>query len=733
MTRGRGISRRRILQGATGLSFALSIPAVGLTRSLGADYPTISAWVNIGTDDFVTIMSPAAELGQGSMTAIPMILAEELDADWNKVEIEFSPAKDEIFKNPTSWVWGIMLTLGSSAVSGYYDSVRLHGARIRKILLQMASDYWQVPATELNTGPGIVRHVESNRRLTYGELVDLVGPPSSLPEVSDADLKPEADFRIIGSDLPRYDLPGKVNGSPLYSIDVDLPGMLFAAVLHSPQLGAGPIGVGNEEAIREQYEILDIVLLPNAVAVVARTFEAALSAEKELDVEWQQLDKLTGYSDEASLRDHARQVNDLSVKGMPLQQSGDIDTALAASTRVHSAEYFSDYLYHAQIEPLNAVARVAADGRHVEVWAGTQAPTHCTRSVAASLNIPVENVRLHRSYVGGAFGRRGAQDHDYVIDAVLLSRLMQAPVKVIWSRETDVKAGRFKPIKAMRMRAGVDRTGNLIAWHHRTASDEPHKQADPYRYKKNEGWPAISGGGIEIDYDIENILAEMIGRDTGVRLAPLRGIGNTINKFAAESFIDEIAVDNGVDPYDIRHALLRKHPNARKTLETVAAMSEWSSRRPEDGLGLAFGDSYLPVSIVTQVRLDRRSGVITVPRVWAALDVGLAVHPRNIIGQMEGQIIFAISNVLKERITLTNGVVDQSNFHDYPVMRMVETPEIEVEVITRRNSKPSGVGDARLSPIPAAIGNGFAALTGVRIRHLPLLPERVLAAMAEQR
>ena len=729
MNAGRKYSRRQFLAGASGLTFALGIPGAGMTKASATEDTAMSAWVNIGSNDVITIMSPAAEMGQGSMTAIPMILAEELDADWNRVIIEFSPADDADFKNPTSWAQGIMLTLGSSAVSGYFESARLQGARIRKTLLVMAADYWQVPVSELNTEPGLVLHGATNRQLTYGEIVGLAEPPTPVPEVTENDLKSQADFRIIGTDLPRYDIPAKVNGSPLYSIDVNLPGMVFASVIHNPHPGAPPVRVKNKADSTQQPDILDIVMLPDAVAVVAKTIEAALKVEKTLDIEWRELAKLANYSDAAGLLDHAQQINNSAVKGMPLQEIGDIDSALAGAAKVYAAEYRSDYLYHAQLEPLNAVAHVMQDGKSVEVWAGTQAPTHCTRSVAAALGIAAENINLHRSYLGGAFGRRGAQDHDYVIDAVLLSKHMRAPVKVIWSRENDVKAGRFKPIKAIRLQAGVDKTGKLIAWHHRTASDEPHKQADPYRYEKNQGWPAISGGGIEIDYDVDNILAEMIDRDTGVRIAALRGIGNTINKFAAESFFDEIAQEEGIDPYELRHALLHKHPLARKTLETVAAMAGWSSRRPDDGLGLAFGDSYHPVSIISQVRLDRRTGVITIPKIWAALDVGVAVHPHNIVGQMEGQIIFAISNVLKERITFTNGVVDQSNFHDYPVMRMAEIPEIAVELITHKNSKPTGVGDARLSPIPAAIGNGFAALTGKRLRHLPLVPERVLAAL----
>ena len=279
------------------------------------------------------------------------------------------------------------------------------------------------------------------------------------------------------------------------------------------------------------------------------------------------------------------------------------------------------------------------------------------------------------------------------------------------------------------MQAGEDADGKLISWHHRTASDEALKQSDPYRYEKGGGWPVISSGGMEIDYDIDHVLAEMLDPDTGVRAAPMRGIGGSINKFAGECFLDEITLQKGMDPLDIRLQLLSKHAIAQKVLSTVAKMSGWRKRHSGAGLGLAFQTAYYPTAYVVQVTVDLKTGVIRVPKVWVALDVGIAIHPKNIIGQLEGQIIFAISNVLKERITMTNGVVDQSNFHDYPVMRMSDIPEIEVEVLTRSNSKPLGVGDSRCEIIPAAIGNGFSDLTGKRLRHLPFIPSRVMKSL----
>ena len=724
---GLSIDRREFLLGSAGVCFSFMFPVSAYARNEEA---TLTAWVKLDSNGNITIVSPAAEMGQGSMTAIPMIFAEELDANWDNVSIEFSPADDAIFKNPTPWVKGIMLTLGSSAVSGYYDSVRLYGAQARKILLTAAAEHWQVPITELTTEPGIVIHKQSSRRIDYGKLATLIKPSAPLPNINESELKSPNDFRIIGSDIPRYDVPVKVNGSPLFSIDIDLPDMVYATVTHSPVNGGKPLTIKNLKQIEARTYILKVITLPNAVAIVAKNYETAYQAEKEIEIEWSQVDKLASYNDSKGLEAHLKLVKDGRVSGMPIQKKGDMENAGRQVKKSYEAEYLSDYLYHAQLEPLNAVANVKPAGDGVDVWAGTQAPTHCLRSVAEELNISPEKVNLHRSYLGGGFGRRGAQDHDYVIDAVQLSRIMKKPVKVIWSRESDVKTGRFKPIKAMRLQAGEDSKGKLISWHHRTASNEALKQSDPYRYGKVGGWPVISSNGMDIDYAIDNVLAEILDPDTGVRAAPLRGIGGTLNKFASESFLDEIATKKGIDPLTFRIQLLEEHEVAIKTLKTVAKMADWTNRGENSGLGLAFDSVYYPTAYIIKVELDKKTNVIQIPKVWVALDLGLAIHPKNIIGQLEGQIIFAISNVLKERITLQNGAVVQSNFYDYPIMRINEIPDIEVEILERRNSKPKGVGDSRLAAIPAAVANGFASLTGKRLRHAPFLPERVAKTLS---
>jgi len=724
------LNRRQFLAVGAGLCFSFVLPTPSIAgNSTKASEVMLNAWVRITHDNNIIIYSPAAEMGQGSLTSIPMIFAEELDADWDNVRIEVSPTNNEHFKNPTPWVYGVMLTLGSSAVSGYYNSVRLLGAQARAVLLRAAARHWQVNISSLSTKPSRVVHTTTGRQISYGDLAALVNVNEPVPKVTEASLKSEENFRIIGADLPRCDLPEKVNGSAQYSIDVDLPHMVYATVLHSPVNGAKVLGIKNLAEIKKRPHIIDVIILPGAVAVVANRYEAALNAEPYLQVEWSTVKKLQDFSDQQALRNLLSLVRDDDVKGFVVQEIGNVEQALKSAVKVWEREYFCDFVYHGQIEPLNAVASVNSTDKTVTLWAGTQAPTYCVRAVADELGINKKQVTLHRMYLGGSFGRRGAQDHDYVVDAVRLSKRLQLPVKVIWTRTTDVRAGRFKPIKAISLRVAQDAEGKLVGWAHRTASDEPLKQSDPNRYSLSGGWPGISGSGLSIDYDIEHVKAEMIDPDIGVRMAPLRGVGATANKFAAESIIDEIALAQNEDPLKLRMALLNKHSVAQKVLTTVAQMSGWYGRKEGSGMGLAFDSTDYPTAYVVQVKLAKSSGIITVSKVWVALDVGVAIHPKNIASQIEGQIIYAISNTLKERITMTKGKVEQSNFFDYPILRINEIPDIEIKLLTRRGSKPSGVGDSRLATIPAAVANAFADLTGKRLRHMPFIPKRVSSVL----
>jgi isoquinoline 1-oxidoreductase beta subunit len=374
------------------------------------------------------------------------------------------------------------------------------------------------------------------------------------------------------------------------------------------------------------------------------------------------------------------------------------------------------------------VSWVKDGGKSVEVWAGSQAPTHLTRSVAEALGIPPENVLLHRTYLGGGFGRRSAKDHDWAVDSALVSKELGQPVKVIWSRESDVRFGRFKPMTAQYLQAAEDSSGKLIAWHHRLVADEALSMTDPLRFEKGKEFPRISSTGIKTDYDFPNILVEAVRNKLGVRMSAVRGVGSTVNQFAAESFVDEIAIARGVDPLEMRLDLLQKAPAEQEVLRAVASLAGWK-KGEKSGRGVSFisnAGTYL--GTIAQVTVDRNTGVIRVPEIWIAADVGVPIMPRNVEAQLQSAVIHSLSNLLKERITFKNGAVQQSNFYDYQVLRMSEAPEVHTHIVPSTRN-PVGIGDLGGIGVGPAVANAFFSATGRRLRQSPFLPERVLAVL----
>ena len=723
-------SRRAFLGYSSGLTFSFVVPLAGSERqpTVGDTRPFGNAWVTVAADGVITIRSPAAEMGQGSMTALPVIFAEEFDADWDQVRIEVSPADDALYANPMGWIHGIMLTVGSASVAGYFESLRLYGAQARQVMLQAAARRWGVDVGDLITEPSLVVHQPTDRRLSYGEIAAVTRFPELPPEITREDLKDPSQFRLIGYDLPRRDVPSKVSGSAQFSIDVQLPDLVFATVIRPPFKGSRPVRI-ESDAAKKLADVIDIIDLGERVAVVARSYAAALGGERALKVEWSGEGAAAGLNSDEAVREHRRIARDLAIRGQPIESTGDGDQALASAARVYEAVYASELVYHAHLEPLNSVTWVKDDDQRVEIWAGTQAPTHLVRSVAQALAVPGDSIVLHRTFLGGGFGRRAAQDHDWVVDSALLSQRLRRPVKVIWSREADVRYGRFKPITGHYLRAGVDATGQVVAWHHRVASDEALEQSDPYRYEKTGQWPVISGVGIGLTYDIPNVKSEIVRTRTGLRLSPLRGVGGTANKFAAECFLDEIATDRGLDPLAFRLQLLRDSPAAAQVLRVVADMAAWHRRESHAGLGLAFAElDETLFATIAEIALNRDTGEIHVKEVWAAVDAGIAVQPANIAAQFESAINYALSNVLFERITVQDGVVQESNFHDYPVMRMSDSPKVHTRII-RGDRAPSGIGDTVGVTIAPAVANACASLTGRRLRELPFTRQRVLAAL----
>lgn len=727
------ITRRGFLQ-AAGLTFGF---VVGLPPRDGAPSSSTAGetlapniWVNIAPDGIITIINPSVEMGQGTMTALPIIVAEELDAEWSDVRIEASPSDDELYGNP-GYV-GILRTGASATLAGYYDTLRLHGAQARRVLLDSAAARWSVPVEELVTEPSVVVHKKSGRRLTYGEVAGFTIMPANPPGIEPGDLKDPAEFRLIGHDIPRADIPEKVDGSAQYSMDVRLPGMVYATVLRPPVRGALPEQVSEGEA-RKIPGVLDIVRLPYGVGVVSETVEGALAAQGEIEVEWQQVAGSTFDSDAepAAQADRAREMSSDGAS----REDREVETALADAPHRYLAEYSTEFVYQAQMEPLNAVASVTEDGQRAEVWAGSQTPTYLLRTASKTLEIPMENITLHRMYLGGGFGRRSDMRHEYVVDALLLSREVGKPVKLVWSREDDVRYGHFKPSSAHFLQAGVDSRNRVRAWEHRSVTDDVQAQADPYiRELRSQLSQEILGAtvfgrnrGLGA-YDFGQRRRQTEYRPLPVRLGWMRGISTLLNEFAAESLLDEIAADRGLDPIEFRLAHLNE-PLARTLLEAVAKMANWTD--PGDrALGVSYVSSFgCMMATVAEVSVDRSSGWIRVPDIWVAIDVGIPVQPLNVVGQVESCVVYALSNALTERISFKDGRVQQSNFHDYPVITMEDTPRIHVRV-ARSQRSPVGVGDRSGLGVAPAVASAFARLTGRRLRHMPMTPERVLQALA---
>ena len=740
-------TRREFMQG---VGVTLTVGATGIIGACemspgdsGAPAPdtavndavTPNAWVSIGADDVITIQFGATEMGQGSMTSVPLVLAEEMDADWDRVRIETVSRHDPAYGNPVAFGYygfPIMYTAGSAALRGYFNAMRQAGAQARRFLLDAAAAQWGVPVEELTTEPSHVVHAASGRSLSYGRIAAVAEVPDSLPEVPESDYKPRSEYRYLGTDVPRIDIPAKVDGSAEFGIDVRIPGMVYAAVLRTPVEGEEPLEV-DDNAARAVPGVTDVVTLPYGVAVVGETVEGTIWGKNALQVTWSENSRFREVDQARDLDEYEARARDLSFStGNPLWQNvGDIDPAFESADRVLEAVYRSDPAYHAQMEPMNATASVSADGRSAEIWVSTQTQSLTAMAAAELLGTDVDRITVHAKYIGGGYGRRAEYRQKDVEDALNLSRELGRPVKVIWSREDDVRDGVFRPLAAQYLRAALDADGRITALQQRVATPSVLSYMNEPRWALSRNRDGISMNGAQVTrYAIPNIRAEHVMVDRCSRLAAWRGVATSYTRFANESFIDEIAHELGADPLEFRLDLTRENPAGRLVLEEVARMAEWSRPRAGTSLGVALSD-YGGASVsagIAEVSVNEETGAISVHRYWMAIDAGFIVSPRNTEAQMEGNIVYGISSALKERISVNAGSVDQSNFHDYPVMRMNEMPELHVRALTN-DKPPSGVGELGLATTGPAIANAVFAATGVRLRELPMTPERVLAAL----
>lgn len=728
--------RRNFVKLGAGLTFCFALTGLpGCEKEQAVEQGTAitntdyspSVWVTISIDGKVKIFAPADELGQGSMTALPLIFAEELDVAWDNVEIELSPVNDELYGNPK--FMGILYTAASASVTGYFTILRTCGAQARRVLLDNVAALWQLPVSELITEPGWVVHQQSGRRISYGDIASFAALPESLPEIKPEDLKSPTDFRLIGHVVPRRDVPAKVSGICAYAIDERPPGLIHSVAVRSPVMGAKVLKV-DDAAARQIAGVKDVIAREYSVIVVADNYYSALEGRRKLQIEWSPAGDVNAFDSEQSMQEHIALASEDEREGFVWFEQGDIHADFKASDKIITRHYQTDYVYHAQMEPLNATVWVKDDGRQAEVWVGTQAPSVSLYAVARATGIAPENITVHRSMLGGAFGRRSVHEMDFVDDAAWLSARMRKPVKVIWSRQDDVASGWFKPMSAQLLRAAINAEGNISAWQHRVAVQEPLATAEPIIYEKVNHRPIISMPGTDHHaYEFPNQLVQHLETTPGVRTYSVLGVGWTPNKFAAETFMDELADELGVDPLTFRLQHLKKSERGQRLLKAVAEKAEWGKTRAEGReLGIAFAD-YHHTLLAGAAEISLHNNQIAVHEFWVAMDPGIAVQPDNIKAQVEGAVTFGLGNALYERITFKQGLVQQSNFDDYKVPRMSDIPKINIEILAN-GDEPTAVGQASAVLVAPAIANAFARLTGKRLRHMPFTAERVSTVLA---
>jgi isoquinoline 1-oxidoreductase subunit beta len=725
-----GLDRRGFVKGTAGLTFAIALGggiAGRATQALAADASKLNAWITIGTDGTVTLLCPAAEMGQGVMTSLPLVLAEELDADWSKVKADWAPPIPPIYGNPHPFFNGAQVTAGSTAVSGYFNTLRVAGAQARRVLIDNVAKKWNVPAAELTTDAGFVVHAKSKRRIGYGEIAAFATVPAELPRIGADDLTKPSQFKLIGrADIGRLDVPAKVNGSAAYGIDVSVPGMVHACVLEAPGEGVKATVV-NSDDVSKMPGIAAVIPLPFGVAVVGESVVAVQAARNALKVSWDAADSpAKGFDSEKAKEEYARLGQDRKAPARTAYKVGEVWDVLPGA-KVVEATYWSEFCYHAQMEPMNAVASVAEDGKSAEIWTGTQFAALIAFIVSGILKTTPDKIAVHQQFLGGGYGRRIAPD--LAIQATILSSIVKKPVKLLLTREDDIWAAHPRPMSHHVLKAGIDSGNNLLAWYHRLVAENVSVLANPPSYEASGGDDLIGWRGMDqAYYDIPHVLAEGVRANNGMRVWPWRGIGAGYNKFAAECFVDEVATAMGKDPLSLRLELTKEHARAHAVIKAAAEMSDFDKKRSDRGMGIAFADYHGTfTSGVAEVSLDRQTGKIKVHNVWMAVDPGIVVQPNHVVAQVESAIAFGLSAALLEELPYKDGTPQATNFNDYPVLRMADVPEIHIKIIPS-NAPPTGIGEVGVPTVAPAIANAVAQLTGTRLRHLPMTPERVKAS-----
>lgn len=725
------ISRRRFLQGSAGLALGVYLAPLLLEGGNAAAQQDANgnfepnAFVRIANDGTVTVLSKHIEMGQGTYTGLATLVAEELDADWSRVRVEGAPADPERYKN---LAFGMQGTGGSTAIANSYEQMRKAGAAARAMLVAAAAQRWGVSADSISVSQGVVRHADSNREAGFGELAEAA---AELPVPQDVSLKDPKDFTLIGTlNTPRPDSPGKTDGSAIFTQDYTLPGMLFAVPAHPRRFGATVKRFDAAKA-KQVPGVVDVVQFAGGpqrfegVAVLAKNTWAASQGRNALEIEWDESQAFTLGSDEimARYRELADQQGNIATT------QGNVEQAISDAATLIEADYEFPYLAHAAMEPMNCLVQLS-DGR-CDIWQGEQFQGLDQAAVANLLDIEPEKVSLTQLYAGGSFGRRANPHSDFVLEAVSIAQAarqqgIEAPIKMVWMREDDTRAGHYRPMNFHRGRLVLDAEGKLVAWHQRIVGQSIMGGTVMEPFTVKEGVDATSvEGAANLAYGVPNLQVELhTPQDIKVPIQWWRSVGHTHTAFSTESLIDEAAVAAKQDPVAFRRSLLSKHPRHLGVLDLVAEKAGWDqpleagAEGERRGRGVAVHESFSSfVAQVAEVTV-KQDGSFRVDRVVCAVDCGVAVNPDVIKAQMEGGIGFGLAAALHGEITLEEGVVQQSNFHDYQVLRINQMPAVEVHIVPSAES-PTGVGEPGVPPITPAVANAIFEATGQRLRKLP--------------
>jgi isoquinoline 1-oxidoreductase beta subunit len=677
------------------------------------DGPMPNAFVTIAPDNTVTVMIKHLDMGQGVATGLTTIVADELDADWSQMRAAFAPANAALYNN---LAFGpVQGTGGSTAVANSWEQLRKAGAAARAMLISAAAQTWQVPEGEITIEKGVLRHAASNRTGTFGEFASKA---AALPVPASVTPKRPEQWVYIGKHVPRIDSVAKTTGAPIFAMDVKRPNMLTAVVARSPRFG-GKAARFDAEAAKAVKGVVDVIEIPQGVAVLAEDTWSALRGREALTVEWDDAGAEMRSTD-AIFEDYRKLAQS---PGRPAAKRGDAAAALGQAAKVVEAEYTFPYLAHAPMEPLNGVIEKSGDG--VTIWAGAQFQTVEQATVAQILDLPPEKVTINTLYAGGSFGRRATPNADYFgeMAALLKATGGARPIHLVWSREDDIRGGRYRPLVLHRVRAGIDASGAVSAWEHRIVGQSfIYGSAFEGAIIKDGIDVTVVEGVHDMPYAIPNFTAEWHKTDSPVTTLWWRAVGHTHTAQAVEVTIDALAHEAGQDPLAFRLAMLKDHPRHAAVLRLAAEKGRFGEKLPPGrGRGIALHESFNSyVAMVADVTVGR-DGAVKVDRVVAAVDCGVAVNPDVIRAQVEGGIGYGLGPALRNQITMTDGVVDQANFDSYEPLRISDMPQVEVHIVAS-DAAPTGIGEPGVPPLAPAVSNAIFAATGKRVFSLPFDP-----------